>query len=238
MVRCEWCPVTTVRLLSYNVRSLRDDADAVARVIRAARADVVCIQEAPRLLRWRSLCAALARRSGMVVVTGGRPAGANLILSTLAVSVDATADVAFSKDPRLHQRGTAIARLRLGGARFAVAGIHLDLVPGARLRHVEELHAALDQHVPADVATVVMGDVNDVPGSPVWQALTRRGVDAQLSAGLGTGFTFSAVNPHRRIDAMFVDPRITVRSAQAVHGGDVTSASDHCPVLVEVDVDS
>ena len=65
----------TLRVLSYNVRSLRDDADAVASVIRSCEPDVVCIQEAPRFLRWRSKCAALARTSGMFVVTGGRPAG-------------------------------------------------------------------------------------------------------------------------------------------------------------------
>ncbi len=65
----------TLRLLTYNVRSMRDDRAAVARVIRSAEPDVVCVQEAPRFLRWRSTCAALARTSGLVVVGGGRPAG-------------------------------------------------------------------------------------------------------------------------------------------------------------------
>ena len=141
----------TLRLLSYNVRSLRDDPAAVARVIRSAYPDVVCIQEAPRFLRWRSTCAELARRSGLVVVTGGRGAGANLVLSTLAVEVGHTAEVLFTRDPKLHQRGTAIAVLSLGGARFAVAGTHLDVVEQPRLRHVDELYAALSQHVPAEV---------------------------------------------------------------------------------------
>ncbi|HEY2985649.1 MAG TPA: hypothetical protein VGJ38_15950, partial [Jatrophihabitantaceae bacterium] len=62
----------TLRLLCYNVRSLRDDEDAVARVIRGCEAHVVCVQEAPRFARWRSKNAALARRSGLVVVGGGR----------------------------------------------------------------------------------------------------------------------------------------------------------------------
>ena len=131
-------------MLSYNIRALRDDASAVARVIRAAEPDVVCIQEAPRFLRWRSRCAALARHSGLVIVNGGRPAGSNLIMSTLAVTVESTADVLFTKDPRLHQRGTALAVLRLGDAAFAVAGIHLDLSEGPRLRHVRELHQVID----------------------------------------------------------------------------------------------
>ncbi|MDT4998882.1 MAG: hypothetical protein QOK12_987, partial [Mycobacterium sp.] len=111
-----------LRLLSYNIRSMRDDRAALVRVIRSADAHVVCVQEAPRLLRWRSTCAALARTSGLVVVGGGRPAGANLIMSTLSVDVTKTVDVLFSKDPGLHQRGTAIAVLRLQGVTFAVAG--------------------------------------------------------------------------------------------------------------------
>ena len=230
--------MTTVRLLSYNIRALRDDAGAVARVIRAAAPDVVCIQEAPRFLRWRSRCAALARHSGLVVVGGGRPAGSNLVLSTLAVTVESSADVLFSKDPRLHQRGTAIASLRLGTARFAVAGIHLDLREGPRLRHVRELHDAIDRHVEAGVPAVVAGDVNDLPGSLVWTALAGRGADAHLAAGAAdVGLTYSALNPVRRIDGVFVDPRVAVRSSEVLDSPDVRLASDHRPLLVELDVD-
>src|SRR5437870_3451396 len=134
---------------------MRDDRAALARVIRSAEPDVVCVQEAPRLLRWRSTCAALARTSGLVVVGGGRPAGANLIMSTLGVDVVETADVRFSKDPGLHQRGTAIALLRLRGSTFAVAGTHLDVKGEPRLRHVAELHAAIAEHVPAEIPAIV-----------------------------------------------------------------------------------
>jgi len=195
---------------------------------------VVCIQEAPRLLRWRSTCAALARTSGLVVVSGGRPAGANLIMSTLGVDVVKTVDVTFSKDPGLHQRGTAIAVLRLRGSTFAVAGTHLDLKAEPRLRHVGELHAAIAGHVPAEVPAVVAGDINDKPGSALWQALTEQRLDAFATAGTGSAFTSTATNPHQRIDGVFVDPRITVRSARVLDGPDVLIASDHRPILAEL----
>src|SRR5581483_8178736 len=115
--------------MTYNVRSMRDDDAALARVISSAAPDVVCVQEAPRFLRWRSTCAALARMSGLVVVGGGRPAGANLIMSTLGVDALSVHDIGFSTDPLLHRRGAALAVLRLRGTTFAVAGTHLDLKP-------------------------------------------------------------------------------------------------------------
>ena len=222
-----------MRLLTYNVRSLRDDETAVARVIRAASPDVVAIQEAPRFLRWRSTCAALARRSGLVIVGGGRPAAANLLMSRLAVDVESTRDVLFSKDFGLHQRGAALAVLRLGGVRFAVAGTHLDLVEAPRLRHVAELDGALTGFVPDGVPVIVAGDVNDQSGSPAWQRLTEHRVDAVPA---GDGFTYSATHPQRRIDGVFTDPALTVVHAEVIGSPDVTIASDHRPVLVELDL--
>jgi endonuclease/exonuclease/phosphatase family metal-dependent hydrolase len=226
--------VPDLRVMTYNVRSMRDDRAALGRVIRSVEPDVVLVQESPRFLRWRSLCAQLARLGNLVVVGGGRPAGSNLILSSLSVEVVSTADVLFSSDPRLHQRGTAIAVLSLRGARFAVAGTHLDLRPGPRLRHVHELDAALAQHVPADVPTIVAGDVNDVPGSPSWQALCAQRVDVFPAAGSGGGLTSSAGEPIKRIDGIFADPRLSVRSAYVVDGPDVDKASDHRPVVAEL----
>lgn len=227
---------TTLRLLTYNVRSMRDDRDALGRVIRSAEPDVVLVQESPRFLRWRSLCAELARRANLVVVGGGRPAGSNLILSTLGVDVVDRADVLFTTDPKLHQRGTAIAVLTKGGTRFAVAGIHLDLVEAARLRHAAELDAAIAAHVASDVPVVVAGDANDQPGSRTWRALTAHRQDAFAVAGDGDGFTWSAADPIKTIDGVFVDPRVTVRSARVLGGPDVAVASDHRPLLTELEL--
>jgi len=229
-------PVPTLRLVTYNVRSMRDDRAALGRVIRSIEPHVVCVQESPRFLRWRSLCAELARISNLVVVSGGRYAGSNLILSALPVDVLSNEDVLFTKDPGLHQRGTAIAVLQYHGSGFAVAGTHLDLSAPARLRHVAELDAAIEQHVPADVPCVVAGDMNARPGSPVWQALNARRQDAFACAGSGGAFTSPAKHPRHQIDGVFSDPRITVLSARVIDHPDVPIASDHRPLLVELEL--
>jgi endonuclease/exonuclease/phosphatase family metal-dependent hydrolase len=228
--------VSILRVLSYNVRSLRDDADAVARVIRSADAHVVAVQEAPRFGRYRWRRASLARQVGLVVVVGDRPAGANLLLSSLAVDVEATRDLAFSTDRGLHRRGAALAVLSWQGQRFVVAGIHLDLVAEPRLRHVGELTSAVSAFAGPDVPVIVLGDVNDLPGSPPWQALTELGQDAWATVGVGDGNTYSARTPVRRIDAVFADRRISVRAATVLDSDDVRVASDHRPLLAELEL--
>jgi endonuclease/exonuclease/phosphatase family metal-dependent hydrolase len=215
---------------------MRDDRVALGRVIGSVSPDVVLVQEAPRFLRWRSKCAELARRAGLVVVGGGRPAAANLILSGLRVDVLATHDVLFSKDRGLHQRGTAIALLQLGGVRFAVAGTHLDLREEPRLRHVDELDRALARYVPPAVPAIVGGDVNDRPGSKTWQAISAARVDAFATAGTGEPYTSTAARPHQTIDGIFADPRLTLRSARVVQHPHAAAASDHLPVLAEFEL--
>jgi len=172
----------------------------------------------------------------LVVVTGGRTAAANLILSSLDVDVTATRDVLFTKDRRLHQRGAALAVLRCDGGSFAVAGIHLDLVAEPRVRHVGELGRALTGVVAAGTPTVVAGDVNDVPGSAAWAQLTEDRLDVWAAIGEGDGFTYSAQSPRRRIDGIFTGPGVVPISAQVIDSTDVRRGSDHRPVFVELEL--
>lgn len=219
------------RVLSYNVRSLRDDRRAVARVIAACTPDVVCIQEAPRFLLWRHRCRALARASGLVVVTGGRPAAAMLLLARPGLPVLDRRDLKLSKAPRLHQRGVAVAVLDTGIGRVTVASMHLDLDAAERRRHATEVLAALDGFPDP---LVLAGDVNEEPGDPAWQILTGRLQDAYAAAPVSPPGTFPAPKPARRIDGIFLDPRLRVLSCGVPDHPDLARASDHRPVLVVV----
>jgi endonuclease/exonuclease/phosphatase family metal-dependent hydrolase len=227
--------VPPMRVVSYNIRSLRDDRSAVVRVVRAADPDVLCIQEAPRFFRWRAKCARLAADTGLLIASGGRDAAANLILIRPGLEIESARSVLFSKDPRLHQRGVAIAVLRVSHQRILVAGTHLDGYPIPRLRHVGELFAAIDAEQPPCQVMVLAGDFNDDPGTPVWDALSARGADSFAVAGTGDGLTLNVTEPTRRIDAIFV-AGATVRAARSIDSEDVRIASDHRPVLAEIDV--
>ncbi len=179
------------------------------------------MQEAPRLWRWRAACARLARESGLVVVTGGRPAAGNLLLCAMRVRVQSSYDVVLDKRPGLHRRGAVVARLVVDGAELAVLGTHLDLDAEARRVSAEQLRQR------AGELDVVGADVNDVPGSPAWQAISGGLQDA----GEHSGPTFSVRSPRRRIDGLFVAPRWEVMRVEVV---DCPPVTDHRPVVVDL----
>lgn len=213
-----------IRLLSYNVRSLRDDRDAVAAVIRYCRPDVACIQEAPRFWRWRSKAAWLASESGMTVVTGGRPAGL-LILTSLRLRVVGTREALLSRTPLLHQRALVTAEFEVSGVHFSVSSMHLDLEPAPRLRHAHEIL----RHVACDgIPAIVAGDVNEEADGAAWRALAAQMPDAWGGVRVPT---YSALEPVRQIDAVFADPTVTVTSCDVPDIPEIKRASDHRPVL-------
>lgn len=213
----------SVRVVTWNVRSLRDSSRGVAAALRALDADVVLVQEAPRLLLWRTSNRRLARRAGLRHVTGGRPAAGNLLLVGGRVQVRSARSVLLPRRPGLHRRGAVVGELDVEGLALTVLGTHLDLDPAARLDSARRLRALL----PADAMLVVGADVNEQAGEPAWEALAEGLVDA----GRDLGPTFPARSPRRRIDALLLDPRLPVIRVRVVGTGGV---SDHLPVVADL----
>jgi endonuclease/exonuclease/phosphatase family metal-dependent hydrolase len=225
--------VTTLRVLSYNVLSLRRGLDGVAAVIRAAEPDVVCVQEAPRFWRSRRRCRALAAASGLVVVTGGRPAGAVLLLARGDLRVVERRSVKLPWHPPKHRRGVALGVFDVGGTEVVVGSTHLSLFEPER---VQQARAILALATGSARPAVLAGDVNEDPDGPAFTLLSTALRDAYAVAPAGDGLTSTAEEPRRRIDAVFVDPRLRVLRAEALDIPGVTSASDHRPVLAVLDV--
>ncbi|RMI37016.1 endonuclease/exonuclease/phosphatase family protein [Streptomyces triticirhizae] len=221
-----------VRLLSYNVRSLRDDQRALARAIRACAPDVVCLQEAPRFFRWRKRAAELARHSGLVTVTGGAPSCGTMILSSLRAAVEHTEETTFPLVRGEHRRGLALARLRFGrDARLTVVSSHLSLRSGERRAQGEEL---LRRVATFRTPAVVAGDINEPPTGATFRRLAGALTDARERAPVGGEFTFPAAAPRRRIDAVLCGEGVTPLSCgvpTAPDPDDLAAASDHLPVL-------
>ncbi|MGP3951034.1 endonuclease/exonuclease/phosphatase family protein [Streptomyces sp. 7N604] len=229
-----------VRVLSYNIRSMRDDRAALARVIRACAPDLVCVQEAPRFFRWRKHAAWLARESGLVYVTGGATASGPMILASLRAHVERAEDVLLPRTPGLHQRGFATAVVRIGGAGLGVLSCHLSM--RADERYVQaglllERLAALG--LPYAIAA---GDLNDRPGGRTFRRLAAELQDGWAVTPWGDEHTTRPGDPPQRIDAIFATPGVEVlgcgvpRGLPGVTEADLRAATDHLPVLAAVRV--
>jgi hypothetical protein len=187
-----------MRLLSVDARATGHDRGALAALIESAEADVACVHHGPHLLRWRSISASIGRRSGLVAVGGGRPAGANLLLSTLGVDSLATHDVRLGRGSTRHPAGAALAVLRHGGTEFVVAVVTLLGNAADRMAQAAELQDAIAHLTPDTPPAIVCVLGADPPRTAAWEALAK-----------GTTPTAGRI---------FVDSRITVEQAHELDG--------------------
>ena len=225
-----------VRVLSYNIRSLRDDRTALARVVRACDPDLVCVQESPRFWFPRQQAAWLARSTGLVVLSGGLGASGPLLLGRLRATPLSVHDLLLPKRPELHQRGFATTVVRIGAAEpFSVTSCHLSLNADERYTQFEALLEQLDR-----VGTrlgVVGGDFNEHPDDRGWKLLAGRLQDGWATAPWGSEFTSVPKDPYQRIDAVFATPGVEVLACgvpdglAGVRAADLTAATDHLPLL-------
>ncbi|PZM97864.1 MAG: endonuclease [Actinobacteria bacterium] len=225
--------------MSYNVHGQRDDVAALAAAVRTLDPDVVIVQEGPRRFRWRHKCAALAHRLGLVVGGGGLPALGNLLLTSLRVRVLESWCLRYPLTPGRHLRGAVFAHCAVARTRFTVAGTHLSTDAAERREQAVRFRRAVAAATGATGLIVVGADLNEEPGGAAWRAVADGLTDAAVAGGSGAGdATFPATNPQRRIDALFVDPRIRVLRCEVEDTAETRRASDHLPVVAELSLPS
>lgn len=238
-----------VRLLSYNIRSMRDDVGALARVIRACAPDVVCVQEAPRFFGWRARANRLARLTELFYVTGGAPANGQLILAAPRARVVCAQDVLLPATPGLHRRGFATAVLCFGAkTRLAVVSCHLSLQKDERYAQagmlLDQLASLRGQRqgehqtrADAPIHAVAAGDLNERPHGRAFRRLTATLQDGYAVRPWGGGLTSEPARPHQRIDAVLATRSVEVlgcgvpQGLPGVSARDLRAATDHLPVL-------
>ncbi|MFE4668519.1 endonuclease/exonuclease/phosphatase family protein [Streptomyces sp. NPDC056716] len=236
-------PTTTesIRVLSYNIRSLRDDRTALARVITACAPDLVLIQEAPRFFRWHKKLSRLADATGLVILSGGAPAAGPALLCSLRATVDRTEDVLLPLTPGLHRRGLSTAVVRFGtSAPLGVLSCHLSLDKEERYAQsgmvLDRLAALGVEHA------IAGGDLNDRPTGPAFRRLAETLQDCRTVAPWGGENTWVRTEPHSRIDAIFATQGIEVLACgvplglPGVMDTDLRAATDHLPVLAALKI--
>jgi endonuclease/exonuclease/phosphatase family metal-dependent hydrolase len=117
-----------------------------------------------------------------------------------------------------------------GGHRVLVVNVHFDWVRDDEFRFAQASHLAryLDN---VEIPWILVGDLNDQPGSRTWELFHARAVEARKPEG--DRLTFSSTDPRREIDFIFAAPaeRWEVGRVEVIHE---PMASDHRPVLAEL----
>ncbi len=222
-----------VRIVTYNIYLGGRRGAVLDDVVRQMAPDVLSVNESPKsCLTWRSRCHRLAEAWGMRMVTGGRPAGSNLITTADGVAVKSSGAQVLPEPLFQPRRGIAWAQLRVQGRLFGVVSCHLSLV---RSRREREAARVIDVARRLRGPVVVAGDLNEPPTGPSWNLLRRAGF---VDHGTSDWPTFPSDDPRKRIDALLVRGEASV-----VHHGDVgvadellAAASDHRPVLAVLDL--
>ena len=254
-------PPIPVRLITFNThhgvgRDGRHDLPRLAKVLAAADADVICLQEVDRYFGDRSedvdQALLLSRALDMQLAWGPAideaPAGAatprqygNALLSRLPILVSDVHPLPGSGEPRSALR----TMVELDGAALWVMTTHLST------HSVEERAAQVETiaglHTDPMATGVLVGDFNADPDAPELTALRERFTDAwelapERDDQAGWRFwhrqhgeTHPAGRPHRRIDQVWVSPGIGVARAHVLDGA---GASDHLPLVVDLEVTS
>ena len=235
-------PGHVLRVMTYNVHDLRDDRAAAARVVRAVRPDVLCLQEVPRRLTTEIRLPAFARRCGLLWSGGRLGTGGTAVLTGPGVEVlqrqRGRLPVRFPD----RSRGYAAATVRLSGAGRAcrpvtVVSVHLGLRADERVRHALLLLGRLGVSAAAQQRMVVAGDLNERADGRAHAVVGTR-----LRLVSGGVPTYPADRPAAALDVVFAAPTLAVLDVggtvalDEVTERDLVAGSDHRPVWVDLDV--
>jgi endonuclease/exonuclease/phosphatase family metal-dependent hydrolase len=231
--------------MTYNVHGFVGtdrvyDPERIARVIEAARADIVALQEVdfgrgPQAEG--SAVERLAARLGMSchftpTREGKRGHFGNAVLSRHTLEL-----VSEGVLPRRRDEARAVQWLRVIAPVFQLhlMNTHLSVNTFERGSQVQALLGA-EWIVQAGTALplVVCGDFNSVPASFVYRRLTRALQDCQW--GKTRRGTWPSRLPLLRLDHIFVSRSVNVRDAGVLDAALARRASDHLPLVAELEL--
>jgi endonuclease/exonuclease/phosphatase family metal-dependent hydrolase len=231
--------MSRLKLASYNIHQCvgldgRRDVRRIAAVLREIDADVLCLQEVstePGLtsdsmqIQYLGAMLELHAVAGPTIVRGQGHYGNALLTRRPLLDVRHVDLTVYRREPR----AAIDVDLDGGAGPVRVIATHLGLLPGERRWQVRRLLDILDQD--AYKPTVLCGDINE------WFAIGRplRWLHARLGRVRGLP-TFPAACPVFALDRAWVDPPSAVRGVRVHATAAAREASDHLPVVVEIEV--
>lgn len=240
--------VTCVTFVQYNVGVFNkydeSSIEAVACALKEMKADIVSLNEVDSCAKrtggvdqitelvksmggWNKSYASAMPFNGGAYGVG--------IVSDPKFPIVRTDKIALPKGNGYEPRTVAVVEYE----DFVFASTHLDLVEDAQLRQVEVIDHYIDSVYAESTKPIFLaGDFNCVPSSAVVTALMKNWI--QLT---GVSHTFPSDVPDRCIDYIFMRPQgknvrvVNTLTQTALNTVDLSTASDHLPVLLTVVID-
>lgn len=258
-------PPIPVRLVTFNTHhgvgsDRRHDLPRLAKLLAGVDADVICLQEVDRhfgersedvdqaLLLSRALDMQLAwgpaiDQAGEGDAAADEPRGqyGNALLSRLPILVSDVHRLPGTGEPRVALR----TMVELDGGALWVTTTHLTTRSAEE--RAAQVAAVAALHTEPMETGVIVGDFNADPEAPELGVLRQRFTDAWLLArarddqarwrfwARDGGLTHPAGLPRRRIDQVWVSTGVAVAGAHVL---DAEGASDHLPLVVDLEVRS
>lgn len=237
--------VLTVNLWGTNPPAAERLAD-LAAYLRRERPDVVALQEVEE---WQDATQAhhLGEQAGYPAVSAvntGRGIRRGEGLAVLAAEeIREVGTVALPSKVSDQPRAVQVVDVVASGVEVRVANTHLAWRLTATRLRVTQTEAIRDELRASTGPTLVVGDLNDVPGSAPLRVLTGAGfVDALDAAGVAEQPTFHPANPYlwqpeladRRVDHVLARGFTVEDAAVVLTGEDAPIVSDHFGVRATV----
>jgi len=207
----------------------------IAREIRVSRADVVALQEVDRHNGARSddldETTWLARRLKMAGVFGanrvrrpearGEPAReyGTALLSRFPITT--WRNIHLPNRPGLERRGLLLATLDVDGVAVTVGNTHLQHT--AQSLRLAQLGTVMTRMSAISHPRLLLGDLNDEPGTPPLVLTKAVFTDPWPLVGHGDGKTVPPGHPRRRIDYTLADDSFKATGSRVL----VSAVSDH-----------
>lgn len=230
-----------LKVMSYNIhgcigRGGRESAREVLEVIRNSGADVVALQEVQdEDDAERSFLKALEGLGYETVLHGPtfrKEKGdyGNILMTRHPVMEEQRIDISYkNREPR----GAIRARIEVEGVSVEILATHLGLGFRERRTQLGLLAEALPEwrKDSKDAVRIGLGDFNEwMPGGRARRLLHH------LLGHSPKVATFPAVFPLIALDRIFIRPKGALSSIWAVSDAPAGTASDHLPLMAEVEV--